>query len=511
MITRNTITRPIPPQMDLSWLERGLARFGLYGTALRRFARRATYEQHRYYMDAAKVDRTTGDWKRVGANAADVTKSDAKRARERARAMVLSNGYARRAKQMLVDSTVGSGIQTQCQIAWSRSNDVSTQKNTELETHKKRWAETAHVDGQQHWADVQQQIMGQVIEAGSVLLHARYIADRYTSEGKNPLAFDVIEIDRLTEFRAAADEGNTVAQGIEYDPNGQVIAYHIDNGDYRASTSRIPAAQMRQVYRVDRPGQPIGITWFAPVIPDLQMLKDLQTYDIIRRKVQSALAVIITDPQNGIGAAPSLPGVTKTSGGDATNSTGDPQRFIEPGMIHRAGAGQVTPFMPAPLQDTDDVVKILLRGVGAGMGISYEWVSGDYRSTSFAGGRLTLQDTKKHILPVHAWYCRRAESWAHRLWIDTELQFGLMTDPPAKANIYAAKFSKPRWEHAVNPQQEVRAVVEKIEAGLTTLRQEVESEGGDFDETLKQLYTERQDGSALGMLLHQALFGDDHE
>ena len=499
-------TREPPPRV-FSRFERGLQALGFHGTALKRFQKRCAVEEVRYFLDAAKDDRTTQDWRKVGATGDEVVRGDAKKTSQRAEYLVASTPYAQRAKQMVVDAVVGSGISTQTLIQYSRRDTPqakidNAKANKEVEELKFRWMEEADVAGQQHWYDMQSSNLSRTMIAGGVLLHRKFLKE----PGRVlPLAFEQIEVSRLTEFRAESKAGNVVKNGVEYDPDGRVVAYHIDQGDFRARTERIEVEEMRQIYRVDRPGQPIGMSWFAPIIPDLYRLNDIKEYSLIARKIQAAMAVIVADPPNG-GNFPAMPGGAPASGADTTNAGGDPLRFVEPGMIHRVGQGQVTSFMPTPSNDLDDLVKLVLRGIGVGFGISYEWVSGDYREVSFAGGRLTRLDTKRRIKPIHAWYTRRAEDWAHRSFMDIGLAMGKIKPVPVRADKYAVAFSQPQWEWGVNPLQEVKAAIAAIEAGIDTMRDVNGNLGRDWQDQLEQVDTEHGFGGAMGQALYQALY-----
>jgi capsid protein len=249
----------------------------------------------------------------------------------------------------------------------------------------------------------------------------------------------------------------------------------------------------------------VGISWFAPVLSDLNYLHDILFYRLVAAKVQSAVSVLVSEDPNG-GSRPPLPGLTPVSGAKGTTTNGDRQRFLEPGLIHNVGTGKVTPFIPNPSSDLDPVTRLVLRGVAVGIGTSYELLTGDYSQVNFAGGRLVRQDSRRRNLPVHSFVCRRLEDPVHHEWCDAELAFGAMRPPRDLETLYDVRYSQPKSDEGVNPTQDASAAAQRLALGISTLREEVEARGGDWQEYLEQITSERTYGKDLGMLIHEALF-----
>jgi lambda family phage portal protein len=497
------------PEFSFSLLERGLAAIGLSRLALRSAAQRYEFEAMRWYLEAAKTDRTTGNWRKISATADDVITSDGATVRARIRNLIANNGYAGHAKDVLLDWTIGTGITTQCQIAYSNDATENSKLNTIAEERKLRWMEQADSTNHLHWYEMQRLFLGETIEAGNGILYRRFVThpDRKGRPRVLPLAYEFIESERLTDCGMnGVGKGNLVQNGLEISADGYPVAYHVTMGEYNLRTERILAESIIHGFRQDRPRMHSGLSWFAPVLPDLNYLHDILYWRLVASKVQSAIALILSDEPT-TGGVPRMPGVGGAPGSSSTNASGDPKRYLEPGLIHKVGAGKVTPFTPTPSNDLDAVTKLVLRGVAVGLGTSYELLTGDYSQVNFAGGRLVRQDSRRRLNVIHSFHCRHLEDPAHCDWVNAETAFGTMRAPPAKSadSVYAVRYSQPKGDSGVNPLQDANAAAARLAKGLSTLRDEVEQAGGDWQEFLEQIDNERAYAASMNILLHQAL------
>ena len=471
-------------------------------TALRRHAAQL---QLRAYLSGADTGRHTGDWRKIGVDAEDVWQSDGGKLRERARFLCTANQYAKAALDTLFEMMVGTGIHTQCRIHFTddvKKNDLANQA---VEDQKKRWMEydcDSAGDGyaKMNWYEMQELVSRSSMRDGEVLVIRR--TQRKPTSGV-PLAYQIVDASRLSTSAFKSATGGEIADGIEYDGLGRPVAYHIDaNSGYQTKTEIIPARFVNHIFRRDWVDQRRGWSWFAPVIPSIYQVSDVIEYALIARKVQSAIALIIT--QSGMGGG-TIPGF----GGDTDANTVKKQ-YIEPGLILREPNGAtVHSHVPTPSSDLDQLTALLLRGVAAGLGLSYEYLSGNYSAMNFAGGRIAGLSTKRHAEWGNAWFVRAHERPFHRDWVDYATLANVIPIAPRQADQYAAEFSRPRIEFAVNPQQEVRSALLRMDAGLSSLQQEIENGGGDIGETLTSIQRSIARGDAADLVIHQALRADD--
>ena len=185
-----------------------------------------------------------------------------------------------------------------------------------------------------------------------------------------PFKVQVLEPDYLDDTRwGRAENGNWLHEGIEYDAEGRRVAYHLfdqhpgtDNlrggGTWKMSSTRYPADQVAHIYRVDRPGQMRGVTWFAPVALNLQDIADYQDAQIMRQKIAACFAAFHkTD--------------TDRSAADGTPS--EMGGTLSPGLIQQIGMDEDIVFAnPPAAAGFNEFMTSVLRSVAAGMGITYE-------------------------------------------------------------------------------------------------------------------------------------------
>lgn len=507
----NQRAMPQPPSLEPPALLRGLASVGIVGPAAawRRYQLDG-YQSDlaRWYLDAAKVTTQTSEWRTVNATPDVVHTADASRARERAAYLVASTEYGHRAVEVLSDATVGQGVRTQMTVRYSRNESENERLNNAAEDAKGRWAETAFTHPGMHLYDAQSLWLRSTATDGQCLIYRRYIPNRKVRglRGLKPapaLCYEILPTSRLGSWVATPTDGNTIVNGIEYDAEGEAVAYWIQDDGYSYKTTRVPAENILHHFRVDRPGQRQGITWLAPVVKGLYMLSDIVEYKLIQYKVQSAIAALVSDEPDGMA---NMPGIPTPVGQDKATPLGAQKQFITSGMIHRVGRGKVTPFIPSPSADLDPLTRLCLRGIGVGMGLSYERLSGDYTQVSFAGGRLTENALFDRTDGIHSWYCRGVELPIHQDWVDFAVAMGDIATPPAKADPYASTFTRPRRRRGVNPVQEVEAAVRAIDAGLSSHRIEMAELGLDAADVLEDISqlkaTAKQD---LGLAIAKAL------
>ena len=220
----------------------------------------------------------------------------------------------------------------------------------------------------------------------------------YVKGERFPLRYKIMRAERLaaSTYVKNVSSGNEVINGIEYSREGAPVAYHIQENSYRMKTIRVPAEFMT-IHTDGLPGTRPRSYLVCANHPDMNNLININNYALIARRVQSAIALITSKRKD---KAPSL-----KIGEKNDSTTGLKQRYIEPGMIIDAGDNDVHSHIPTPSDDLDPLTKLQLRGVAVGFGFSYELLSGDYRDTTFAGGRLAKVDSgrgfRQHALLVY--------------------------------------------------------------------------------------------------------------
>ena len=89
--------------------------------------------------------------------------------RNRSRQMVRDSAYARRARDLVVNNVIGSGMGMQAQVASTRG-ELRMSINDSIEAAWKEWcaAGSCHTGGALHFGDLERAAMAQLFETGEI-------------------------------------------------------------------------------------------------------------------------------------------------------------------------------------------------------------------------------------------------------------------------------------------------------------------------------------------------------
>jgi lambda family phage portal protein len=126
-----------------------------------------------------------------------------------------------------------------------------------------------------------------------------------------------------------------------------------------------------------------------------------------------------------------------------------------------------------PTEAFDPFMRAVLRGIAAGVGVSYESLSRDYSQSNYSSSRLALLDDRDLWRVLQRWWIRSFREPLHARWLQAAVLAGAI--PAVNRAEYAEnpdKFRaaswKPRGWSWVDPTKEVQAFKEAERAGYTT-------------------------------------------
>jgi len=416
--------------------------------------------------EGASMGRRTEGWRTTGssANAEVINSLDMLRARHRA--LVRDNPYAASAVRVIAHNMIGGGLTP-------HFKGVSNQQTQRLESLAVDHLDTTAIDadGMHDLYGLQNLWAKTVAESGSVLVRRR---SRRSSDGL-PLPFQLqtLEPDFLDRTRdGPLRNGGRIVGGKEYDPLGRLAAFWLypeHPGEVLRlrgfTSSRVDAANVAHIYRVDRPGQVDGVPWGAPVIIRLRDFDEYEDAQLMRQKIAAAFAVFVVDNE----FAPQ-----QMTGPDGVKSDNPLVDKIEPAMIEYIGQGRDVKFAAPPGVDGySEYSSVNLHAVAAGYGIPFEALAMNYSEVNFSSGRMGWLEFQRNL---DAWRlqmmipmgCQRVAAW----FLETAEISGTRT---AGASV---KWGVPRRE-MIDPTKEVKAIKDKIRSGQTTISGMLRAEGVD--------------------------------
>jgi lambda family phage portal protein len=186
---------------------------------------------------------------------------------------------------------------------------------------------------------------------------------------------------------------------------------------------------------------------------------------------------------------------------------------IEPAMLARLRNGEKFNFAAPnrPNQHLDPFMRMMLREVAAGSGVSYESLSRDYSQSNYSSSRLALLDDRDLWRMLQMWFIRSFRQRVHNFWLQQAVLARAITSIPVEAYAlnrekYQAVRFKPRGWSWIDPTKEVEAAERSIRNGFTTVSAVIASVGDGRD--LEDVMKERQDELAY-MKTQGLLFDND--
>jgi lambda family phage portal protein len=432
------------------------------------------------HYEAAQPGRRTDNWKRVATDANSANGAAIHTLRNLARDLVRNNAWARKGKRVIANHTVGWGIVPKPIEAGPRA----LKRSREL---WRQWAGSKSCDfeGQRNFYGLQRQVMHTIVESGEVLVRRYRVSP---SKGLAiPLQLQVLEPDHLDTTRDGVrlPGGGRIVQGVEFDAQGRRVAYWLfpehPGASFQLSgitrltstSQRVSADDIAHVYRIDRIGQVRGVSWYAPAIVKL---KDYDEYDdatLLRQKIAACFAAFVTDVDGN------APAVGEPSAEDPLVET------LDPGMVVKLPIGKSVTFADPPTVADGNFDERQLRAVAAGLGTTYEDLTGDYSGMNFSSARMSRLS---HWEDIHEnrWdmliprFCDTVWEWA----MDTALIAGLIGETPG------AEWTPPRMP-IIDPEKEGLAFMRMVRTGAMTFDEMVREMGGD-PELHWQEYAEQQ-------------------
>jgi lambda family phage portal protein len=477
--------------ISVNWLDRTIGFIDPVKAAKRAEARAriARLDQTKALYDAATLSRRTQGWRAIGTDANYETRIGTVRLRDAARDMVRNNAFAARAKGTLAHNIVGAGIVP-------RVTNAGTEKRTaDLTALVKDHLESSEIDieRRQNLYGIQNLAMQCIVESGEVLIRKR--PRRIQNRFDLPFQLQVLEPDYLDTFTdGELANGNFCVQGVEFNSIGERVAYYLYDrhpggwtglGNLRGI--RVPASVVAHVYRVDRPGQVRGVSWFAPVMMRMRDFADYTDAQLMRQKIAACFAAFITTVEGFVPTAPE--GLEKSPTGLAIEQ-------FEPGMINRLREGESISFATPPLTtDFGGYSTVTLREIAAGLNITYEALTGDLTNVNYSSGRMGWLE-----------YQRSIDTWRWNmlmpmmmdpLEIWTRDAVAVMTGSEQPFNI---EWTPPRRE-MIDPSTEIEASGRSIRLGLTSRSEEIRRNGYDPLQTYQELAADAAMADKLGLVL----------
>jgi lambda family phage portal protein len=405
--------------------------------------------------------------------------------RNRVRDLGRNNDYVVNALRAIENNIIGQGVTLQAQVKRQRgrgAGKLDLDVNQAIEAAWRRWkrAESCHTAGILSFPDIERMAVRNVAESGEIFI--RMIRQNF-GRSPVPLALEIIEADLLDEnYNGESADGNQIRMGVEVDKWLRPVAYHfftqhpgdIQFGGSRAAQQRIrvPANEVIHLYRTDRPGQTRGIPWFASALTRLRHMSGYEEATVIAARSSACQMGFIETPD------PEFEGDGVMSGERVSQ--------FEPGRITTLAPGEkFTAFNPTqPSGLLDPFMRYMLRGVSAGVGVSYETLSKDYSQSNYSSSRLALLDDRDTWRQLQQWIIETLHQRVFEEWLRMSVLANVLNLPgyETQPELYEDVRWLPRGWQWIDPSKEIAAYKTAVRSGFMTVTDVVAQNGGDFEE-----------------------------
>ena len=431
-------------------------------TALKRSQSRLALDViERKYDVASKSRRNTFGLARNTSAAQEVSKASALGAAA-AQDLCRNNPLALRAKRLWGSNVVGTGVTCE---AFGNSAD-------KLKVFNERWNDWANsvecdFEGHNNLYGLQKLWVETTVESGAV-----FIREHINNKSDFPLQLQTIEQEYLDKSKNKNTENGVIIDGIEYNSSGQIKGYWLLTEKTLTGLGKPPkskfhkASRIIHMFRKDRAGQHLGMTWFGATATTFKNYNTYQDAKLMQQQIAACLALIVEEAESTVGRQ------------SLSNSEGLPDK-IEPAMVEYVPEGTKVHTVTPPKADNSNSFDTgLKRDMAVGIGLTYEQLSGDYSLVNFASGRMGKNDFHSELDTVQMHMFKpaldRVFNWFNRLYQINE----------GKGNY------KPDWTFpvrtTVNPEEEFRVLMSKVRHGMLSPRKAAKSLGMTLEKIVEE-------------------------
>ena len=307
---------------------------------------------------------------------------------------------------------------------------------------------------------------------------------------------------------AKLPNGNVIHDGVEVDPGGKIVAYHVAN-NYPYEVGGEPTKFVRvkaygdatglpnilHIMDSERPEQYRGVPYLAQAIEPLLQMRRYTEAEITAAVVQSFFTAFIKTEAG----ADSMP-YNEVGGDGVTEVSRDPNEYeMGPGTLNMLEPGEDVTFGSPTHPNTgfDTFMRALCEQIGACLEIPADLLMMSFNS-SYSASRAALLEAWKGFRMRREWltedFCRPV----YELWLTEAVARGrisapgFLTDPIIRQAYLGSEWIGPS-QGQLDPTKEVSAAVTAIENGLSTREAEaVKLNGSQFSANADKLAVENE-------------------
>ncbi|QRY77538.1 phage portal protein [Pseudomonas sp. PDNC002] len=421
--------------------------------------------------------------------------------RRRSRAAIRNDPYAGGAITRRVSNLIGTGITP-------RPRTTDSVLREQLQELWDDWTDEADSDDRTDYG--LQALVARTVEGAGecfIRFRPRRLEDGYAV----PLQLQLLAPEFVpSDKNELTPSGNIIRAGIEFNPQGQRVAYYCYRTHPRDPTAsiggynqvlRVPAEQMLHIYEPLEPGQLRGVPRLAPVLKRLRSLDNYDDAVLFRQEVANLFTGFIRrDAPDG-----GPPTFDPVSGKPIeTTHDGVPMAGLEPGTMQELLPGENVEFSDPPDAGNNypAFMRQQLMAAANGLEMSYELFSGDLRDVNDRGLRVVLTEFRRRLeqlqfgVYVHQ-LCRPVRA----AWLDMAVLCGAvkLADYATRRREYLRTRWVPQGWAYIHPVQDVQSKLLEVNAGFASRSEMALRTGYDAETIDKENAEDAKRAQSLGL------------
>ena len=417
--------------------------------------------------------------------------------RDRSRELARNDSYVKRYLALLSANVVGTkGIRLSCK-ARDDNGQLDLVGNQIIEREFAKWCKKANctVTGKLSFIDAQKLFIETLARDGECLV-------KHVKTKDNPFNYSIqfIEADHLDEeLTEVAGNNNKIRMGVECNPVGRPLAYHLfknhpyDNDSYAVpgkKYTRIPADEIIHAYMQERPEMTRGVPWTATAMDKIHTLNGYRQAELTASRLAACKMGFYTSP-GGDGYV-----------GEDYEDTYSPIMEAEPGTFEQLPSGMdFKSFEPNhPTSAFDAFEKAILRGISSGLNISYHSLANDLSSVNYSSIRAGSLEDRAQFGVIQEFVVAHFIEPIFREWLEMAMTTNQIPLPMTRFDKFAdsATFIPRSWSY-VDPQKEIQANILGLKSGQVTMADIQSTYGRDVEELFEQHDREKKLAEQYGV------------
>lgn len=443
-------------------------------------------------FSAAEYSRITSSMVSESRHINSITRWEGRTLRARSRQLCDNNEYAAKFLGMVTSNVCGPNpfrLQAKTKTATGRNKGLPDSfANEKIEAEWNAWGRPGSCDfsGRLSWPDFQRLIIRTVAMDGEALIRVLQGNDC----GPWGIKIQLIDTNRLDEDRNQQfPDGSAIHCGIEFDPQGKVVAYWLMKqkvSDWQAGYltrqyERIPAEEIIHLFIPQRAEQVRGVPWMSSIMIKLAQLSAFEEAAVIAARVGAAkMGFFERNPELG------------GNWNAETDTTGAKITDAEPGTFEELPAGlKFSSWDPRyPDAQVEVFIKAALRGIASGLNVPYHELGNNLEGVNFSSARAGLLEAREIWMGLQTWFIEHFHNEIYQRWLFSSIALRRLPFDIRAIDKYRDITWQPRRWAWVDPVKDVEANILAIKWGLKSRTQVITEQGLDIEDVFDQLSAE---------------------